>query len=130
MLKSGAYSMRFNCDGYVGFGRFWLDGQLGKGGDDRYNVEGQISESGKHLIGAVTIDLAPGVSGNSKIQGLFACAMTGTRDEDSFALYGLGPLGLIIEIVCQWAGTVDGRVSERRASNHTSDRRASTRGSV
>ena len=124
MLKSGVYSMRFNCDGYVGFGRLCLDGQLGRGGDDCYRVEGQISESGRHLIGALTIDLAPGVSGNSRIKGLFACAMTGTRDEDSFILYGLGPLGLIVEIACQWAGTVDGRVADRRAFDQSGDRRA------
>ena len=118
-MKDGNYSMLFACDGHSGSGNLTLDGIHAKGGDGRYRVEGQITEVGRNLIGALTIDLAPGVSGNSRIQGLFACAMTGTAAADSFTLYGTGPLGIIIEILCQWAGTIEERMADRRRSDQS-----------
>ena len=116
-MKNGSYTLRFNCDGYTGTGRLEVDVLTVKGGDSQYTIEGQLAEAGRNVIAALTIGLAPGVSGNSKIRGSFSCAMTGTSSEESFSLYGIGPLGLIIEIDGQWAGSIENRRGDRRQAS-------------
>ncbi len=120
-MKSGTYSMRLDCAGHSGLGTLVLDGIWAKGSDARYRIEGQLTHSGTHLIAALTIDLTPGIPSDFPIKQLFACSMTGSGGEDSFVLYGIGPLGLIIEIVCQWAGTVGSRGVERRQPASSSE---------
>ncbi len=122
-MKSGDYSMCFSCDGYKGFGQLTLDGLLAKGRVEGNRLEGQISEAGRKLLAAIVIDLAPGVSGHRSIAGVFTCSMNGSASNDDFFLYGVGPLGIIIEIICQWAGSIDERLAERRASDRGPDRR-------
>jgi hypothetical protein len=108
-MKSGAYSMVFVCDGYRGYGSAEVNAKWLKGGSDRYAIGGQIDGSGSQLSTNLRIDLTDGVSGNAFIKGGFFCAMKGQGAEFSFNLYGLGPLGIIIGIECQWAGELEPR---------------------
>jgi hypothetical protein len=99
--------MIFSCDGYRGYGDAHVERTALRGGSERYLVDGQLAGSGINLTGQLQIDLAPGVSGNTFIKGGFPCSMTGTGAEFSFRLYGVGPLGIIIGIECQWAGDLE-----------------------
>jgi hypothetical protein len=108
-MKNGQYSARLQCGDFQTSGPLLLNGEVARLSGPQCEVEGQIAQAGQRLVASFTIELAPGVTGNAFIGGIFACPMTGTGENDSFSLYGLGPLGLIVEITCQWSGEIEAR---------------------
>ena len=108
-MKNGEYSARVQCGDFRTTGILLLNGELATCSGPHHRIEGQIGQAGQRLVASLTVDLAPGVTGNAFVRGIFACAMTGSGETDSFNLYGLGPLGLIVEIICQWSGEIQAR---------------------
>jgi hypothetical protein len=52
----------------------------------------------------MTISVPPNTLCNRFIDGAFVVAMSGQEHGDEFNLYGLGPLGLIVELAGTWIG--------------------------
>ena len=101
-MKNGQYRMVFSADGHTSDGRLQLDQGFAVGGDGSYRVTGRIAEAGNNLVGVLDVDLAPGMSPNAKIDGSFNVKMHGKADAAGFTLIGAGPLGIIVELTCEY----------------------------
>jgi hypothetical protein len=110
-MNSGRYAMKLNAGDCVAEGLLDLDGAMASSICPEVRIEGQISQAGKHLIGALTLEVPHCSIGNSLIGDLFAVPMIGSGTETHFTLHGLGPLGLIVELVCEWKEPLEASAS-------------------
>ena len=98
LMRDGTYAISIDADGHLADGELVLDGLRAEGGSVHCAVKGQISRTGAHTVGALTMEWAPGALRNTRIARVFAVSMTGVGTDTDFRLWGLGPLGLIVEV--------------------------------
>lgn len=103
-MKNGRYVVRISADGLSEDTMLFLHDARVEAIGDGCELRGQISHAGRHLIGTMTIAVPPDTLRNRFIDGVFVVAMTGQEHGDEFNLFGLGPLGLIVELAGTWVG--------------------------
>jgi hypothetical protein len=103
-VKNGRYAVRVSADGLSEDTTLFLHDARAETIGGGCELRGQISHAGRHLIGSMTIAVPPNMLCNRFIDGAFVVAMSGQEHGDEFSLYGLGPLGLIIELAGTWVG--------------------------
>ena len=106
-MRDGKYALRLSADGYVGDGQFTMRDNRGQGHDGRFKVEGHLIERPATLDAIFNVLMEPDALGNSEMPDHYSLQMTGATRDDHFNVIGVGPLGLIIEITGEWAGSSD-----------------------
>ena len=98
-MRDGSYRIRLAADGYAGRGTLQLERNRGRGHDGSFSVAIHVVSDAPTLTAVVDIDLTADAVGNTRMPDRYALDMTGhSVDADTFALIGVGPLGLIIEL--------------------------------
>ncbi len=103
-MKDGRYALRFSANGYQGSGHVDVDGSKLVGGDGAYRLEGSLQDGRQHVTGSFNVTLEPTAVANARVPRQFSLQMSGTASEYDFSLLGIGPLGLIVEMVGAYGG--------------------------
>jgi hypothetical protein len=106
-MKDGNYDLCLSADGHEGRGSLVLDGRKAKGSGGHYKLEGSLFDGSRNISAVFNVLMHPRIVGNSNIPAHYSLQMTGTALDDDFSLIGTGPLGLIIEISCSYAGPLE-----------------------
>ncbi len=101
-MKDGVYALHFSADGYSGNGTFDLQHNRGQGHDGTFKLEGHLVEKQNRLTAIFNVLMVPAALRNSRLPEHYSLNMTGTSNENDFALIGTGPLGVIVDIACHW----------------------------
>ena len=98
-MKDGRYAMQFSADGYVDDGVLSIERDVAVGSGRGVWLEGDVVDAGQKLTATLSVSMDPGTLKNTRVAGAFQMTMHGAIADGGFNLYGVGPLGLIVEIV-------------------------------
>jgi hypothetical protein len=98
-MQDGNYDIRLKADGFNGAGALNLTGDEGEGGSHDFSIRLHMGGAGPSATGALTIAMDSANVHNTSIPPTYAVAMTGSSSADQFALLGVGPIGLIVELL-------------------------------
>ena len=103
-MKDGNYDVCFTADGYMSHGSLVVAGEHARGSDGQFELEGNLFERTPHITAVFNVLMRPRLLRNALIPAHYSLQMTGTGSDADFNLIGTGPLGVIVEISCSYAG--------------------------
>jgi hypothetical protein len=98
-MKNGCYSMQFSAGGFVESGTLSVANLEAEGHGQRFGIRGRLANTGQRLTASMTVETFPGSLRNRFIGHTFTLSMQGVDAEGQFSLCGVGPLGVIVELV-------------------------------
>lgn len=98
-MKDGAYVIELSADGFDQRGLMGLDRCIASGQGVDFQVRGEMSAFGPFLSGNLIFTMSPGKLRNQAVRNVFAVEMTGMCGGAEFFLHGVGPFGIVIDIL-------------------------------
>ncbi len=103
-MADGRYALRFGANGYEARGSLTIDGGRVQGGDGTCRIEGNVAESAGQVSAVINVEIPHELVGNARLPDHFSLRLTGATNDRGFHLIGIGPLGVIVDLVCTRAG--------------------------
>jgi hypothetical protein len=98
-MKSGRYAMQFRADDLLDSGVLSIVGPEADGHGKRFSVRGNVMCAGPHLIASMTVAVAQRTDGDPSSDDTYTVSMRGVASDGHFSLRGVGPLGIVVEII-------------------------------
>jgi hypothetical protein len=103
-MKDGNYDVCFSADGHTSRGSLVVDGERATAVDGQVRLDGNLFERTPHITAIFNVLTRPRLVRNALIPAHYSLQLIGTGNDAEFNLIGTGPLGLIVEISCSYAG--------------------------